>query len=374
MKINYIVPYGSYDGSECTLSGIQNKINSQIACLEKLGCDITRNDLVLSLKSPIGYIKSLFQVKSKFESILNTTGSGDVIYIRNIFPYTVYYSLIKMQHKQKIVFEIQDIARTTSKIKLSYTLFKNFQNLSLTILDILFGKKIIAKSDGVVAVTKEIGNYYYNTSKNKPVILTLGNGINTDSYQLKRLVEYDKHELHVIMVAGVCFWHGVDRFIRGMHEYTGDTSIILHVVGDGPALSDLRSLTDELNLKNNVIFHGFKSGKDLDDMFDISHIALDALAGFRKGLTESSSLKSREYCARGIPFIRTDKDPDISEKWEYIQMVPADESPIDMNTVISFADKVLADPEHPQKMRKFAEERLDWLAKMKVLKEFLETL
>ena len=174
------------------------------------------------------------------------------------------------------------------------------------------------------------------------------------------------------------FWHGIDRFIRGLHEhnahYANSTKIVLHIVGDGPELPHLKDLTNNLGLNECVIFHGFKSGKELDEMFDMCHVAIGSLAGFRAGLTELSSLKNREYCARGIPIIMASKDVDIPTDWEYVQMVPANETPIDMNTVIDFANRVMADPEHPQKMRRYAEEHLDWMAKMKVLKEFLESL
>ena len=174
------------------------------------------------------------------------------------------------------------------------------------------------------------------------------------------------------------YWHGIDRFIRGLHEhnahYANSTKIVLHIVGDGPELPHLKELTAELNQQDNVIFHGFKSGKELDEMFDMCHIAIGSLAGFRAGLTEFSSLKNREYCARGMPIIMASKDVDIPTDWEYVQMVPEDDTPIDMNTVVDFANRVMADPEHPQKMRRYAEEHLDWMAKMKVLKEFLESL
>ena len=174
------------------------------------------------------------------------------------------------------------------------------------------------------------------------------------------------------------FWHGIDRFIRGLHEYNAhyanSTKIVLHIVGDGPELPHLKDLTNNLGLNECVIFHGFKSGKELDEMFDMCHIALDALAGFRKGLTETSSLKSREYCARGIPFIASSKDADFPDGWEFVQKIPDDESPVDMNLVIDFANRIMSESEHPHMMRKYAEEHLDWMAKMKKLKEFLESL
>ena len=54
--------------------------------------------------------------------------------------------------------------------------------------------------------------------------------------------------------------------------------------------------------------------------------------------------------------------------------VPPDESPIDIDPVIDFAQKICSDPDHPKKMRKYAEENLDWSIKMKKLKGFLESL
>jgi hypothetical protein len=38
-----------------------------------------------------------------------------------------------------------------------------------------------------------------------------------------------------------------------------------------------------------------------------------------------------------------------------------------MVKVVEFAQKVLSDPNHPQKMRKYAEEHLDYEVKMKKL-------
>jgi hypothetical protein len=91
-------------------------------------------------------------------------------------------------------------------------------------------------------------------------------------------------------------------------------------------------------------------------------------------LKEASILKAREYCARGTPFIYGIADPDFPPDFPYILHVPADESPIDIEQVLAFAKEVCADPDHPQKMRRYAEEHLDWSVKMKKLKDFLEAL
>ena len=225
--------------------------------------------------------------------------------------------------------------------------------------------------DGIVSVTNEIAKYNSNVTHDCLQYLTLGNGINTKCISI-RSPSTLTDTYHILIVANTAYWHGVDRFIHGIHEhnahYANSTKIILHIVGDGSELPHLKDLTNNLGLNENVIFHGFKSEKELDEMFDMCHIVIGSLAGFRAGLTELSSLKSREYCARGIPFLMASKDADFPEGFNWVQMVPANETPIDMNTVIDFANRMMADPEHPQKMRRYAEEHLDWMAKMKVLK------
>jgi hypothetical protein len=77
-------------------------------------------------------------------------------------------------------------------------------------------------------------------------------------------------------------------------------------------------------------------------------------------MSQGSSLKVREYCSRGIPFILSNEDPDFPESFEYCLHVEPTEDAIDMEMVVSFAHKVCKDPDHPLKMREYAEENLDW--------------
>ncbi len=121
-----------------------------------------------------------------------------------------------------------------------------------------------------------------------------------------------------------------------------------------------------------MVFHGFTTGNALDALFDQCHVAVGSLGIHRKGLTQTSELKAREYCARGIPYIIACADPDFPAGFPYILRLPADESPIDIEQVLAFAREVCADPDHPQKMRSYAEEHLDW--SVKKLKGFLEAL
>jgi hypothetical protein len=94
------------------------------------------------------------------------------------------------------------------------------------------------------------------------------------------------------------------------------------------------------------------------------------------GLQEHSSLKVLEYAARGIPFVISYRDTNfegLDDFQPFYDLQDYNGKTIDLGRVVQFAKKVMADPGHPQKMRDIAAVHFDFSAKMKQLKEFLET-
>jgi hypothetical protein len=232
------------------------------------------------------------------------------------------------------------------------------------------------QADAGIGVTNEITDYQKKRigSRNKSFI-TIANGIEVDSIHLRTFPNsINDNNITMICVANVNFWHGLDRLILGIAHYSGNYSIKLHIVGDGIEIPKLKKLCQQKNIFNHIKFHGFLSGIKLDRLFDESHIAVGSLGIHRKGLSQTSELKAREYCARGIPYIISCSDPDFPDDFPYILRLSADESPIDIERVIIFISRVFQDIDHPQKIRKYAIENLDWSIKMKKLKKFLEEL
>jgi len=88
----------------------------------------------------------------------------------------------------------------------------------------------------------------------------------------------------------------------------------------------------------------------------------------------TSELKCREYCSRGIPYIIACDDSDFPDDFPYILRLPHDDSPIDMDQILPFVSSICQAHNHPQKMRLYAKDTLDWSVKMKKLKGFLEDL
>ncbi len=369
------------------MEGVFKKELAKITLLKKLGldCEVTffanQNKYIFNSDIKIKIIKidenlNLIQRIRRARYIAHVIGNQiknldypDCVLFR--YPYHIlYYSknILKKKRRCKVVFEHN--TKESDEFKLLTGCFSQ-----IFLQEIFLGRFIRSQADAIVGVTNEITQYQLKRCHNpdKPHI-TIGNGIDVASVPLRHHPPLITTELHLIFVANVSRWHGIDRLIRGLATNDGKTAIILHVAGEGAELPNLKKLVNDYGLAKKVIFHGFVTGQSLDELFNACHIAVGSLGLHRVGLKESSTLKVREYCARGIPWIIACQDPDFPDDFPYIHRIHADESPVNCEELLEFAKRVCKDPEHPQKMRDYAMDHLDWSIKMKKLKEFLEKL
>lgn len=163
-----------------------------------------------------------------------------------------------------------------------------------------------------------------------------------------KIIERDDvpYEIHIAAVSSMRLWHGYERFIEGLHMYYtngGIRPIYLHLVGDGRECNKYQSLVYQYNLNKNVLFHGAMHGKELDLLLEQCTLGIDSLGRHRTGIYQLSSLKSREYGAKGIPIINSCKIDIIDNDFNYFLQVPANESPINMVDIIAFYEKCYAD-------------------------------
>ena len=170
--------------------------------------------------------------------------------------------------------------------------------------------------------------------------------------------------LNLVCVANVEVFLGLDRLIQGMSIYRfvgGQWKIHLDIVGQGSGLSSLKYLVTKLGLDDALTFHAPQTGDELRRIYQACDIGVSALALHRKGLASGSILKSREYCALGLPFIYAYNDPAFSDGLPFcLRLDPSDE-PIQMESVISFFQS-LDIQDCRQRARSYAEQHLTWEA------------
>jgi len=307
-------------------------------------------------------IKSFFRYNSflTFLSKIIDLYEIDALYYRNAHPANKLFNLAKKKDLIKIIeFPTYPYQEEYKKIlsTLEYNIFwKNGM------------KKFEDFADIIVAISSD------NTLNLDNKFVLISNGIRLEDIKIKN--QNKNNFTNLISIANVGLWHGYDRIIKGLHEYYKKNlakEVYYHCVGEGPELENLKNLVKELKLEKYVIFHGTKTGEELDKIVDDSDVAFGSLGLHRIGA--GNPLKSREYCARGIPFVKSYLDPDFPDSFPFALNIPNDDTPVDIDKVINwYEDLTKKHSDYSLEMRKYAEENLSWDAKMKPVIEKIKEI
>ena len=365
-------------------SGISKKIFFQVSAIKECGLDVSLCHMTIDEK---GYQRRVCN-----DIVIDDYGNGimakflkwvcfgpivkyilanniEFVYIRSF--YNTNPSLLRMLKRLKkanvkVVMEIPtypyDIEVKSSSLSLSNRmiffvnkLYRNSLKKYLT--------KIVTFSD-----YKEIHGVK---------TINISNGIDFDCIKQKSNKKELSNMIRLLGVAEIHYWHGYDRLIKGLAEYykskVADVEVSFDIVGGGvpSEVSMLKKLTKDLDLDKYVFFHGESSGEELDDFFEKSDFGIASLGRHRSGITKIKTLKTREYAARGIPFVYSETDEDF-DNMPYILKAPADESPIDVNKIVSFYESLKISP---SEIRGTIINTLSWRVQMqKVIDETFNSL
>lgn len=171
--------------------------------------------------------------------------------------------------------------------------------------------------------------------------IRLSNGIDFDALNQYSFDTSDDNRLHVVACACFNFYHGYDRAIEGLADYLktdgARRDVVLDIVGEGGALQQYIDLVKQHGIQDNVIFHGQLNGIELARVYDRAVIGLDSMGRHRANVYYNSSLKGKEYCAYGLVIVSgVETELDYDDNFDYYYRIPADDSPMDWESVIEF--------------------------------------
>lgn len=195
--------------------------------------------------------------------------------------------------------------------------------------------------------------------------VNITNGVDVDEFSFIRR-SGKKEVVTLVGVAGTLWWQAYDRILEGMRIYREnkrpeepEVRFIL-VGGDQKEMPAFRETVKSLGLQDYVECRGFLHGEDLLHVYEQADIGVSSLGCYRRGLTHCSSLKAREYCAAGLPFLYAYEDDAMQGNPPFALRLPNDPSPVDIASVVQFALRCRADPSLQEREREFARQRYDW--------------
>ncbi len=197
------------------------------------------------------------------------------------------------------------------------------------------------------------------------------NGVDCDSIKVRNHIN-TSNKIIIGCVANLAVWHAVDRVIEGLNAYYSanpapEYIVEFWIVGAGQESEHMQKLVNAYGLGDYVLFKGAKRGAELEAIMDEFDIGVGTLGLHRIGLEWGSTLKAKEYCASGLPFIYASREKGLKGDEAFALKFPDDESVIDIDAVTAFALKVRNDVSIREQMRRKAENEYSWTALTKCI-------
>ncbi|MGF9845247.1 glycosyltransferase [Priestia megaterium] len=243
----------------------------------------------------------------------------------------------------KFIQLLKKLKNSTEKVVVEIPTFpyhekdKDLKSIGVLTLDYIFRKQLRKYIDRIVTYSDDTEIFGVRTIK------TL-NGIIFDNIECKQSVN-SSDIINIIGVSAIRSIQGWDRIIEGMNQYYyngGTQNIVFNIVGDGPHLKKYQDLVSKYDLEDKIIFHGFKSGKELDELYNNAHIGINSIAIHREKLKKESTLKTKEYVAKGLPIVSSYPIEIFNEdeNSKYVLQVPPNEDSVNIESIIKFYNEL----------------------------------
>lgn len=345
-------------------NGISQKVRNQIKAMRKLGFQVwyssytkqgieiynNKDEVEFKKESKIParifrYIRREYLISGVIDYINNSENKFDYFYLRFHYFDNRYRKMLKVMKKDGyVIVEAHGYPyRKWGNPVMNYVYIK----------DVLFEKSCAQNIDCVAAISNEDRIWNCKT-------IFIDNAADLEHIRMKTQRKENKDELVLISVATERPYHAFNRLIHGIKQYYdngGEQNIKLYMVGTYK--NKTRKMVADLKLQEHVFFVGEMYGTELDGFFDEADLAVGTF-GKRADSEFGSSIKSKEYFARGIPFINGWREYAFDDDYPYVLRFELDDSYIDMNKVITFYDNLRKQPDVGMEMRKFAEQNFTW--------------
>ncbi len=241
--------------------------------------------------------------------------------------------------------------------------------------DKTLGRAIRILSGGAIVNSDEIGVFQKKTAFGHYSFKVVGDAVNTESF-LPLKIDFDTKNIQMVFLKGASMaadYNGLDRLISSLSRQK-DNQLKYYLTIIGKDTDWEKELIEKYNALQFVNLKPAMNKQVLDIELKNYHLGVGPLAVHRKGILSTTSIKAREYFARGLPFFFAHHDPGISDnkalKPYFLQLEATDE-PIDLQLLDAFVLSMKTKDNFSNEMHRLAKQYLDYIVQVKQLFDFI---
>ncbi len=339
----------------------KNKTNAQLASFRRAGY---MTDVATVLVHNAKYIVKLFSVtdttqiavteqsftswRSAFHFLFDhaTEQEYDLIYVRRLMSklFSAASSIRKVGKMIPIVYEIP-----------TYPLDTN-ETLLYKIRDLLEMRLYASLSDSI-ALTTVILRQDIRLPENW---ISFHNGIDISDYSVTPVPHLDER-IDFMIVANMADWHRYDRMVCAMKNYNGKYTLHLTVIApENDTVNRLKKLVNEYGLDTKVDFVGKKDIPQIREIAKCCHIGIGQLSRSTDCSPQINTLKTKDYCAMGLPFVTSCRDTSFEPDYPYAYVLKKMDDELILSDVIAWYEKIHLNQGYRQEMYDYAKENLQF--------------
>ncbi len=352
--------------------GVSKKIDMQMEEFKKY-CSIDELEIETNTRTLFQRLWGLFPTVSiarNYSKAFEKLENPDFLYVRRTVAdkeYINFWKEVKVKYPNcKIIIEIFTYPYDKDD-------FAKWNAWPFYIKEILYRRQLKRYVDRFVTYSADREIF------GVPTICTT-NGINVDNIDIVR-GEYKANKITLIGVAYMQRHHGYERIMEGMRKYYAGKdhkyTVELLLVGDGPEKEKYIGLVNQYQLQDFVKFYPVMSGKQLDEMYDQSDIALASFGMYKLGIEKLGALKTRECLAKGMPLLTGCEIDVLDEDYKYVKNFPNDKQSVDMQEVINFYERIREEGKDKATVanviREFAIQHVSMQSVMKPIMDYIES-
>jgi hypothetical protein len=258
------------------------------------------------------------------------------------------------------------ISRLLSNIEHKYLPINN---------DRIYGRLIRLFSGGAIVNSDEIGIFQKKLAFGYYHYKVVGDAVNTESFQ-PMTIDFNTKDIQMVFLKGASMaadYNGLDRLIISLaRQKNNQFRYYLTIIGNDTDWE--KKLIEKYNAEQFVSLKPAMNKQALDMELGNYHLGVGPLAVHRKGVFSTTSIKAREYFARGLPFFFAHHDSGISDNkalQPYFLQVEATDEPIDLQLLDAFVLSMKTKVNCSNEMHRLAKLYLDYDVQVKQIFDFI---